>query len=306
MIETRPKSGYFISGSLKRIPALPKTSQPDPESGNILIEDLLEKVYNNPAPINITLAHAVVADELLPIAKLNKGLIQAMRELKGSGTGYGEIQGNEKLRRQIARHTFNMPDLRHEDIITTTGCINAIAYAMMALGKPGDTIAVESPVYFGILQLARSLGLKVLELPTHSQTGIEIDALKQALEANRINLCLLVSNFSNPLGSLMPDEHKKEVVRLIQKYNIPLIEDDIYGDIYFGANRPGTCKAYDESGLVLWCSSVSKTLAPGYRVGWLSPGKFKSEILRLKLFHSIASTNITQEVIANFFRNRPL
>ncbi|MGY0037190.1 aminotransferase class I/II-fold pyridoxal phosphate-dependent enzyme [Pedobacter sp. NJ-S-72] len=154
--------------------------------------------------------------------------------------------------------------------------------------------------------MARSLGLKVLELPTHPQTGIEIDALKKALEANKINLCLLVSNFSNPLGSLMPDEHKKEVVRLIQKYNIPLIEDDIYGDIYFGANRPSTCKGFDESGLVLWCSSISKTLAPGYRVGWLSPGKFKSEILRLKLFHSIASTSITQEVIANFLETGPM
>lgn len=300
LIETRPKSGYFISSSLRRVPGLPQTSQPDPESGHIVIEELLERVYHNPAPINIALAHAVVADELLPVAKLNKGLVLAMRELKGSGTAYGEIQGNEKLRKQIARHTFNMPDLSHENIITTAGCINAIAYAMMALGKTGDTIAVESPVYFGVLQLARSLGLKVLELPTHPQTGIEIDALKKALEANKINLCLLVSNFSNPLGSLMPDEHKKEVVRLIQKYNIPLIEDDIYGDIYFGANRPGTCKGFDESGLVLWCSSVSKTLAPGYRVGWLSPGKFKSEILRLKLFHSIASTSITQEVIANF------
>ncbi|QNK63648.1 PLP-dependent aminotransferase family protein [Pedobacter sp. PAMC26386] len=300
LIETRPKSGYFISGSLKRIPALPKTSQPSPESGQIMIEELLEKVYNNPAPIGITLAHAVVSDELLPIAKLNKGLVQAMRELKGSGTAYGEIQGNEKLRKQIVRHAYTMPDLSHEDVITTAGCINAISYAMMALAKSGDTIAVESPVYFGILQLARSLGLRVLELPTHPQTGIEIGALKKALEANQINLCLLVSNFSNPLGSLMPDEHKKEVVRLIQKHNIPLIEDDIYGDIYFGANRPNTCKTFDESGLVLWCSSISKTLAPGYRVGWISPGKFKSEILRIKLFHAIASTNITQEVIANF------
>lgn len=300
LIETRPKSGYYISGSLKRIPALPKISEPSAETSQVQIEDLLEKVYNNATPMNITLAHAVVADELLPIAKLNKGMIQAMRELKGSGTAYGEIQGNEKLRKQIARHAFTIPELSPENIITTNGCINAISYAMMALGKPGDTIAVESPVYFGVLQLARSLGLKVLELPTHPQTGIEIEALTQALEANKINLCLLVSNFSNPLGSLMPDEHKKEVVRLIQKHNVPLIEDDIYGDIYFGTNRPNTCKTYDESGLVLWCSSISKTLAPGYRVGWISPGKFKSEILRMKLFHAIASTNITQEVIANF------
>ncbi|MBB6502176.1 PLP-dependent aminotransferase family protein [Pedobacter cryoconitis] len=300
LVETRPKSGYFVSGSLKRNPGLPKTSQPGTESSNMPIEVLLEKVYSNAGPVDIALSNAVVADELLPIAKLNKGLVQAMRELKGSGTAYGELQGNERLRRQLARQAFHMPELSHEDIITTSGCVNAISYALMALAKPGDTIAVESPVYFGILQLARSLGLKVMELPTHPQTGIEIDALKKALEANKIDLCLLISNFSNPLGSLMPDEHKKEVVRLIQQYNIPLIEDDIYGDIYFGTSRPNTCKTFDESGLILCCSSVSKTLAPGYRVGWLAPGKFKTEILRLKLFHSITSTNITQEVIANF------
>lgn len=300
LVETRPKSGYFVSGSLKRNPGLPKTSRPATESSNMPIEELLEKVYSNAGPVDIALSNAVVADELLPIAKLNKGLVQAMRELKGSGTAYGELQGNERLRRQLARQAFHMPELSHEDIITTSGCVNAISYALMALAKPGDTIAVESPVYFGILQLARSLGLKVMELPTHPQTGIEIDALKKSLEANKIDLCLLISNFSNPLGSLMPDEHKKEVVRLIQQYNIPLIEDDIYGDIYFGTSRPNTCKTFDESGLVLCCSSVSKTLAPGYRVGWLAPGKFKTEILRLKLFHSITSTNITQEVIANF------
>jgi DNA-binding transcriptional MocR family regulator len=98
----------------------------------------------------------------------------------------------------------------------------------------------------------------------------------------------------------MPDSHKQEVVRLIQHYGVPLIEDDIYGEVYFGGQRPGTCRAFDESGLVMWCSSVSKTLAPGYRVGWVAPGKFKDELLRLKLYHSISGTTITQEVIAGF------
>jgi len=159
---------------------------------------------------------------------------------------------------------------------------------------------VESPVYFGILQLAQSLGLNVIELPTHPQTGIEPEALKKALMAKKINACLLVSNFNNPLGSLMPDEHKKEVVKLIQHHGIPLIEDDLYGEVYFGNERPRSCRSFDDSGSVLWCCSVSKTLAPGYRVGWVAPGKFKDKVLRLKLYHSIAGTTITQEVIAGF------
>src|SRR5690606_35821515 len=145
-----------------------------------------------------------------------------------------------------------------------------------------------------------SLGLKVLELPTHARTGIDPDALKKALEQHKIKLCLLVSNFNNPLGSCMPEEHKKEIVKLLEHHNVPLIEDDLYGDVYFGDSRPKCCKTYDESGLVLWCGSISKTLAPGYRVGWVAPGRFKNEVIRMKQVHSISTTTITQEVIAGF------
>jgi DNA-binding transcriptional MocR family regulator len=227
-----------------------------------------------------------------------------MRDLKGGGTSYEDIQGNQRLRAQIARWSFTWGGkLRDSDIITTSGCMNAISCCMMALVQRGDTIVVESPVYFGILQLAQSLGLNVMELPTNAITGIEIEALKKTIEKKKIKLCILVSNYSNPMGSCMPDEHKREVVRLMEKHDIPLIEDDLYGDIYFGSNRPKSCKSFDESGIVLWCGSVSKTLAPGYRVGWVAPGRFKDEVLKVKLFHSISTTSITQEAIACFLEN---
>lgn len=300
LIEARPQSGYFVSNTLRRSLAIPQTSNPRAAMGKLSIEGLIEKVYSHAKPDHILLSHGSPAASLLPIARLNKGLVRAMRELKGSGTAYEPTQGNERLRKQIARWAFTLNQLTADDIISTAGCINAVSYCMMALTRPGDTIIVESPVYFGILQLAQSLGLKVLELPTHSQTGIEIDALKKTLRQQKVNLCLLVSNFGNPLGSCMPDEHKKEVVRLLAHYHVPLIEDDIYGDVFFGVQRPTTCKTYDEEGLVLWCCSVSKTLAPGYRVGWVAPGKFKEQVLRVKLFHAISSTSLTQEVIANF------
>ena len=107
-------------------------------------------------------------------------------------------------------------------------------------------------------------------------------------------------NFSNPLGSCMPDEHKKEVVQMLAEYNIPLIEDDLYGDVFFRHSRPKPCKAFDEKGLVLWCGSVSKTLAPGYRVGWIAPGKFKDAVIRQKHIHLISTPTLNQEAIANF------
>jgi len=174
---------------------------------------------------------------------------------------------------------------------------------MLALAKKGDTIAIESPAYFGALQLAKNIGLNVLELPTHPGTGIEMDALKKSIESNKVNLCLLVSNFSNPVGSCMPDENKKEVVRLMEKHNVPLIEDDLFGDLYYGNQRPSTCKTFDETGIVLWCGSFSKTLAPGYRVGWVEAGKFKEKVDRTKSYHSLYCNTITHEAIGSFLEN---
>jgi DNA-binding transcriptional MocR family regulator len=244
----------------------------------------------------------VPAGDLLPLAKLNKEMMQATRVLKDSGTEYEQLQGNEKLRRMIAaRAVYWGGNLHENDLITTAGGMNALSFCIMALAKPGDTIAMESPCYPGILQLAVNLRLKVLELPTHPVTGIEIDALKKAIP--RINLCLLVPNFNTPLGSCMPDENKEAVVQLLAKHRIPLIEDDIYGDLYFGPQRPKCCKSFDKEGTVLWCSSVSKTLAPGYRVGWVAPGRYKEQILKLKLSHAISSSTITQEAVAGFLKS---
>ena len=217
----------------------------------------------------------------LPIAKLNKELIRAMQALPGNGTRYDETQGNMRLRKSIARFTYSWKgNLTEDDIVTTAGVTNAVALALSVITKVGDTIAVESPVYFGMLQLANSMGLRILELPTNPVTGIDPDALKKVLP--QIKACLLISNFNNPLGSCMPDEHKRVVVDMLAGYDIPLIEDDLYGDLFFGNSRPKPCKAFDKKGLVLWCGAVSKTLAPGYRVGWIAPGKFKHAIIRQK------------------------
>lgn len=305
LIEARPQSGYFVTYCNKLFPNVIATSKPNNASEPDETENIISKVYSEIGKHeNLPLSLGVPSIELLPVAKLNKSLIQATRELENSGIMYEPVEGNVRLRRQIARYSYTWGgNLNEDEVIATSGCMNALAYCMMALASKGDTIAVESPVYFGILQLAQSLGLNVLELPTNAQTGIEIDALEKELKNNRIQLCLLVSNFSNPLGSCMPDEHKKRVVSLLEYYNVPLIEDDLYGDVYFGSQRPKSCKTFDESGNVLWCGSFTKTLAPGYRVGWVAPGKFKDKIIKTKQFHTIASTTLTQEAIGSFLEN---
>ncbi len=305
LIESRPQSGFYVIFSPRKYPGLPSTSQPGKASLACQPDDIVKLAFDSLNKKNITLLSlGVPANELLPIAKLNKAMGKAVRQLPDSGSGYESLEGNIKLRRQIARQAFAWEGrITEKDIITTSGCLHAIMLSMLALTQPGDTIAVESPVYFGIIQLAQQLRLKVIEIPTHPITGIEIDQLKKTLPQYKIKLCLLISNFSNPLGSCMPDEHKKEVVRLLEHYNIPLIEDDLYADTYFGARRPKSCKTYDESGNVLWCGSFSKTIAPGYRVGWVAPGKYHKEILRLKMATGISSTTLTHEAIGDILEN---
>lgn len=303
LIESVPQSGYYVSHIPYRKLPLSDVSKPSVTTINKEPEELISSVYSNMGQPGLTLfSVGVPSGELLPLAKLNKEIINATRTLRESGTEYEQLQGNLKLRRMIAsRSIYWGGSLQEDDLVTTAGGMNALSFCMMALSNPGDTIALESPCYPGILQLAKSLGLKVLELPTHPITGIEIDALKKVI--TKINLCLLVPNFNTPLGSCMPTENKKEVVELLSSYQIPLIEDDIYGDLYFGSQRPKCCKSFDTDENVLWCSSISKNLAPGYRVGWIAPGKYKDKILKLKLVHAISSSTVTQEAIANFLKN---
>lgn len=303
LIESRPKSGYYISNVFGRRLALPAISKPNINGKEHQPEDLITRVFDTLKDKDITqFSLGVPGHTLLPVAKLNKSVIKIIRNLEGSGTAYEPVQGSVNLRRNISRWSFVWGGkLAEDDIVTTSGAMNSIYNCLLAVTKPGDTVALESPIYFGILQMVKSLGLKIIELPTHPVTGIEIEALRKVLPT--IKACCFVTNFNNPLGSCMPDEHKKEVVRMLTEWNIPLIEDDLYGDLFFGTTRPAPCKLYDEAGIVMWCGSFSKSLAPGYRVGWIAPGKYKDKIIRQKMLQTISTPPLYQEVIADFMEH---
>ncbi len=302
LIESRPQSGYYVCFNPSRFPKRLEKSNPIQAVKTKNVEAIISEVYDDFVMPNTTrFSLSVPVPEILPLAKLNKAMAQALRELPASGTSYESLQGNEMLRRQIARSSLSWGgSLQADEIITTAGCMNALALCLHAITKPGDTIAMESPVYFGMLRFAKSIGLKVLELPTHPDTGVDPDDVKKALQKHNIKACTFVTNFSNPLGYCIPDEQKKALVQLLSRHGVPLIEDDLYGDIYFGRKRPITCKSFDEEGNVLWCGSVSKTLAPGYRVGWVAPGKYYEKVKQLKLYQSITSATAQQAAVGIF------
>ena len=304
LIESRPKSGYYVRFNHRRFPEMPKQIRPEPISHDVSVKEMISSIYMDIASSDvINFALAVPDISLLPAAKLNKSVVHALRNTKDHGINYEHTQGNLELRKQIARLAFNWGGkVQPEEVIVTTGCLEAITICLRAVTKPGDTVAVECPTYFGIYQAAESLGLKVVEITSCSINGIELDCLEKAIENYSIKACIAVPNFNNPLGSCMPDENKKKLVDIITKHSIPLIEDDIYGEMYFGKSRPKTCKYFDKKGLVMHCSSLSKSLAPGYRIGWTIPGKFFEEVRQMKRGLNISSPSLTQAAVAHFLK----
>ncbi|HVT84889.1 MAG TPA: PLP-dependent aminotransferase family protein [Chitinophagaceae bacterium] len=306
LIESRPKSGYYVRFNHRRYPDLPKQVMPDPVSHDVSVKEMIASIYTDIAASTnvINLALAVPDLSLLPAAKLNKSVVHAMRNSKDHCISYERTQGNVELRKQIAKLAFNWGGkINADDIVVTSGCLEAVTICLRAVTRPGDTVAIECPTYFGISQAIENLGLKVVEITACAEEGVDLDCLQKAIKNFPIKACVFVPNFNNPLGSCMPDEKKKKLVEIITKHNIPLIEDDIYGELYFGKNRPRTCKYYDTKGLVMHCSSLSKSLAPGYRIGWAIPGKFFEAVKEIKRGLDISCPTLTQAAMAHFLEN---
>lgn len=301
--EARPKSGHFVRARRAEGVPVPTAPRRAPSPARVSIaagaDDLIRAMIGDRGLV--PLGTAYVDAELLPLRKLNAILASVAREGGGPGGGYDEIRGALQLRRQLARRAVTWGAfLEEDDFVTTVGATEALNVALGAVTKPGDVIAVESPAYFGLLRLVDSHSLRAIEVPTDPRTGLDLDALEDAIRSAPVRAVLASPNFQNPLGARMPDENKQRLVKMLARREIPLVEDDVYGDLAYDGTRPRPAKAFDEHGLVLLCGSFSKTLAPGYRVGWLVPGRFQDAALRLKFAHTVASPTPTQMAIAEF------
>ncbi len=305
LIESRPKSGYYVRFNYQRFPQLPSLTQPDALSHDVSVKEMIASIYRDIVSSDmINLALAVPDASLLPTAKINKSVVYALRNTKDHCINYENTQGSIELRQQIAKLAFNWGGkVKADEIVITSGCLDAIMLCLKAVTNNGDTVAVECPNYFGIYQAIESMGLKVVELPSDPVLGIDPAYVEKMIKKFSVKAVVCVPNFNNPLGCCTPDENKKKLVDIITKYNVPLIEDDIYGELYFGKNRPKTCKSYDTKGLVMHCSSLSKSLAPGYRIGWTIPGKYIEQVKHLKRIQNISSPTLTQAAMAHFLKN---
>jgi DNA-binding transcriptional MocR family regulator len=252
-------------------------------------------------PSVVPFGGAIPADVALPTRQLNRLSASIARRSKRGMNTYDVPPGCPELRVQVARRFLEAGcDLAPDDVLTTCGASEALMLCLRAVANPGDIVAIESPTFYGHLQIIAGLGLRALEIPSCCNEGVSLTALEAALRKHKVKAVLLVTNGQNPQGSVMPDARKRELVKLLAKRDVPLIEDDTYGDVCFGRTRPGVCKAYDTAGSVLLCSSFSKTLAPGARVGWCAPGRYLEAVRRAKIATTLATPTLPQMAIAQF------
>ena len=302
VIQARPQSGYYVCPRAPEIKEKPLSRKQSIVPTEVTYCELCQQVIHNMMNRDLLpLGSAIPDPQHLPVARLNRMMSAVLRRFGDQAVAYMMPPGSERLRTQIAKRSLLAGfSVRPDEVLITSGCVEAVQLALRVTCRPGDTIAVESPFYFNFLQLIAEMGLKALEIPSTPREGISIEALSYAIENNKISACLVIPNFSNPLGSLMPDERKRELVQLLANHEIALIEDDIYGDLTFGPERPIAAKSFDRKGLVIYCSSFSKTLAPGYRVGWAIGGRFQPEMERLKMMTNLACASPPQLALAEF------
>ncbi len=302
LIEARPQSGYYVRRASEAELPEPAISSPRPDPSQVSIQELTMMVLRDiKNPNLVQLGTALPNPDLLPSAKLSRIVAALAREDERLANTYDLPPGLESLRIQIAqRHVETGCNLTPADIVITSGCMEAVDLSLRATCQPGDIVAIESPIYFGMLQTLQAQGLKALEIPTHPRDGISLDALRFAIAHNPIRACVVISNFNNPLGSCIPDENKRQLVEMLAHHEIPLIENAVSTELYFSEQRPAVCKSFDRKGLVLLCSSFSKDISPGYRVGWVAPGRFRAEVEWLKYTANIGSAPLVQMAIARY------
>lgn len=307
LLEARPQSGYYVRARLPELPEEPVVDPPAINPADVSLSSVYRLVMRDLLDPNLLqLGIAVPNPELLPVDKLNRMLARETRRFPTSAVSYELPPGNLRLRKQIAqRLMLSGCTLSPDQIVITSGCVEAVVLALRQFCQPGDAIAIETPVYFNFLQMIQDLGLKALEIPVSPSGGISLEALEYALDRNaeKVKACIVISNFNNPLGSRMSDRDKERLVRILEERQVPLIEDDIYGDLSYGDERPSVAKSFDKTGNVLLCSSFSKTIAPGYRVGWIAAGRFQEEIERGKMLANVATSSPPQLAIAELLAN---
>ncbi|WP_443114025.1 aminotransferase-like domain-containing protein [Herbaspirillum seropedicae] len=308
IIESQPQSGYFVREQPEAPPkpALRTTSREDhpawQESTEVDVSRLvLATLKTIQQDGTVPLGSPYPNPALFPSHRLAQYAGRIARHASQSSVFDDLPPGHPELLRQIARRYLeNGLKVDPEEIVITVGATEAINLCLQAVARPGDTIAVETPTFYAMLHAIERLGMRALEIPTDPQRGIDVAALEERMKTQPIAACMVMPNFQNPLGFQMPDSEKERLVRLAEQHQMPVIENAVYSELYYGNAHPSSLKNYDRDGLVLHCSSFSKSLTSAYRIGWAMPGRYRAQVEKLKFLNTLATPTAPQRAIAEY------
>ncbi|MCC5959787.1 MAG: PLP-dependent aminotransferase family protein [Rhodobacteraceae bacterium] len=304
-LEVRPQSGVFVcSDDVSELPPPIQQRFPLLPVEVSLSEQVLHYMEFHADPDLVRLGIALPGPDVQPVSRVLQTLRDVTRLQPLEAWDYMHPHGNDTFTHQLARRSlpYEVP-VAQQDIIVTSGCMEALTLALRSVSRPGDAVAVESPTYYGTLLLLEAHERRVVEVPAHHRDGICLSTLEQVFSQGEVAACMVSTNAQNPLGFTMSVDRKRALVELSARYQVPLIENDIWGDTVYGEETALPAKAFDEEGLVIYCNSFSKTLIPGFRLGWAAPGRFHHRFLELKQLSTITSGSAPQMVMGRLLEN---
>ena len=302
VLTAKPQSGFYVNTLVGQINDIAKSAATPGQARRVRFGELFEEVFRNANNPRITpFGTSNPSMDFMPVKSLTRATRSIISRHPQKSMDYLFPPGDLKLREQIAQqYAQTYTRLSADDIIITSGATEALSISLRTVAKRGDIIAVESPTYFAVLRMIEQMGMLAVEIETDPVTGLNLDALEEAFDTMDISAVMASPNTSNPLGCQMPEDKKRELVNLLAERDIPLIEDDVYGSVYFGDKPPRPAKSYDLNNIVLSCSSFSKTLAPGHRIGWVIAGRYHKKFMQYKQAWSSATSSINQLALAEF------
>ena len=300
LVYTKQKSGFYVTERLNQ------TEQPVPSSlslnAHIQMNSLVFGYLKSIQPADVSpLGSAFPNAELLFNPKFMQILAQHAKR-KASYMSHDHMPpGNYELRTIIAnRYCLQGIPTHANDIVITSGALDALNLSLQALTKPGDFILLQETIFYGAWQAAERLGLQVITIPEHPVSGFDLDSFEQALKQYPIKVCWLMLNIHNPIGFSVRDEIKQRIASLLEEYQVYLIEDDVYQELYYGTQKPLSMKYFDRQQRVLHCASFSKTLGSAVRVGWVYAGQFSHAIQHFQLMSTVSASPLLQNTLVDF------
>ena len=305
LLQARARSGYFVQARATDVLAEPEISAHPACTTEVDVSELVFSVLESiQDPGTVPFGSAFPCTSHFPLARLARSMSSALKQLSPEAITSDMTAGNPDLRRQIAlRYMLAGVKLPLPELVITNGAMEALNLCLQAVTRPGDTVAIESPAFYASLQVLERLKLKAVEIPVHPREGMDLAVLEERLREQPIKACWLMSHLQNPLGASLSDDKKRRLCALAKAYDLPIIEDDVYSELYYGAHAPKPIKYFDQEGLVLNCGSFSKSLAPGYRVGWVAAGRFAQKVNRIKLMTTISPSVPAQVALADYLQH---